>query len=154
MRSFSYINSPVSLPLQPSWQDHLFNHHIYLSAQYGLYWAWEPFSGSCKLLLEAKCEKNTALKDPVVAIAAYQFGAAAVLWFKKRRRWNSEQDLSLLATRIRARCPIHKTLFFSEASATAQDRPGDLVTVVICPFLFFISTSEFLLWMPFGFPLF
>ncbi|KAJ5869105.1 hypothetical protein N7455_004046 [Penicillium solitum] len=76
--------------------------------------SWDAFSGSCKLLPEAKCEKNMALKDPVVAIAAYQFGAAAVLWFKKRKRWNSEQDLSFLATRIRARCPIHKPLFFSE----------------------------------------
>lgn len=84
-----------------------------------------------------------ALKDPVVAIAAYQFGAAAVLWFKKRKRWNSEQDLSFLATRIRARCPIHKPLFFSEVSATAQDRPGDWVTGLICQILFSFLLSKF-----------
>ncbi|KAJ5413537.1 hypothetical protein N7465_005842 [Penicillium sp. CMV-2018d] len=99
LSNFSYINSPV------------------------------PFSGSCKLSPEAKCEKNMVLKDPVVGIAVYQFGVAAVLWFKKRKRWNSEPDLSLLATRIRARWPIHKALFIPEVSATAQDRPGDSVTV-------------------------
>lgn len=84
-----------------------------------------------------------ALKDPVVAIAAYQFGAAAVLWFKKRKRWNAEQDLSFLATRIRARCPIHKPLFFSEVSAISQDISGDLVIVLICPILFAFLLSKF-----------
>lgn len=91
-----------------------------------------------------------ALKDPVVGIAVYQFGVAAVLWFKKRKRWGSEPDLSLLATRIRARWPIHKPLFISEVSCTRQTR--GLGHRFNLPISIFISVFQVLLSTPSGFP--